>query len=223
MSVGNIRRVTKDFPATWYVGRGDARMYSLAGARTVVESGGLVDSRNAALNDAFKAKKVCVQLSDDLTGISLAKSKTSFEPLGFEAAVELMLKSLGETGAKMAGVAPTANAFYFDPNKPIRTNLFIVGDLIAVESNPLRFDPKLRLKEDYDYTLQHLKKYGQVARCDAILANFKHRTNHGGAVAYRTTDNEQAAIAYLKSKWGGAIVDNPRRPNEILMRWGKPK
>lgn len=224
MAVGNINRlIGKDFPATWYVGRGDARMYGLAGAKTVVESGGLINSRNAALNQAFHEKKICVQLSDDLLGVSLATSKTSFEPLGVLSAIGMILKIMDDVGALMGGAAPTANPFYFDPDKPVRTNLFIVADLLVVKPNPLRFDPKLRLKEDYDYTLQHLKKYGKVARCDAVLANFKHRTNYGGAVAYRTPKYEQEAIGYLKNKWGGAIVDNPRRPNEILMRWGKAK
>jgi hypothetical protein len=45
-----------------------------------------------------------------------------------------------------------------------------------------------------------------------------HRANPGGAVAVRTPEVEQEAIAYLRGKWGDWIKDNPRRPNEILLR-----
>jgi len=55
------------------------------------------------------------------------------------------------------------------------------------------------------------------------MAKFAHRSNSGGAVSYRTPELEQAAIDRLTSKWGDAIVPNPRRPNEILFRGNKVK
>jgi len=75
------------------------------------------------------------------------------------------------------------------------------------------------LKEDYDYTLQHLRAYGQVARLNRIMPTFRHRSNAGGAVAYRTPDLEVQAIAYLRAKWGDCIRPNTRRPHEVLLRW----
>jgi len=119
--------------------------------------------------------------------------------------------------SNLVGVAPTANAFYYNPEKPYKTNAFIVGDMILVMPCDLRFDTNMLLKEDYDYTLKHITKYGRVIRADNILAEFAHRTNRGGAVSYRTATLEQVCIAYLKKKWGKKIRDNPRRPNEILM------
>ena len=87
----------------------------------------------------------------------------------------------------------------------------------------LRFDKSMRLKEDYDYTLQHLAANGRVARLDWILPEYQHYTNEGGAVAYRSPDEEQKAIAHLKEKWGPVIADNPKRPNEILLKWDREK
>jgi hypothetical protein len=137
-------------------------------------------------------------------------------------ALIMMLGAMRVTGLHLAGVAPTSNPYFSDPNKRIVTHKFIVGDLIIVSpETDLRFDENLKLKEDYDYTLQHLHRYGGAARVDSIMAMFKHRTNPGGAVAFRTAEREQEAISYLKAKWPGEIRDNPRRENEILMKWRK--
>jgi len=60
-------------------------------------------------------------------------------------------------------------------------------------------------------------RYSKVCRVDRLLVGFKHRSNPGGAVSYRTEKLEQETIQYLKRKYKGMIKDNPRRPNEILL------
>ena len=87
-----------------------------------------------------------------------------------------------------------------------------------VKPTGLRFDPEIRLKEDYDYTLQHIERHGGTVRYGKYLATFKHYKNAGGAVSYRTEQLEQKTIAQLKTKWPGCFADNPKRPNEILMQ-----
>jgi hypothetical protein len=55
-----------DEDVLWVVGRGEADAYRRAGARRVVEGGSLCASRNRALDEAARARRLCVQLSDDL-------------------------------------------------------------------------------------------------------------------------------------------------------------
>ena len=90
--------------------------------------------------------------------------------------------------------------------------------MCMVKPCELYFDESFKTKEDYDYTLQHIKKFGGVTRCDTILANFDHYSNAGGVVDYRTSEVEQNSINTLKKKWGELISDNPKRPNEILIK-----
>ena len=47
--------------------------------------------------------------------------------------------------------------------------------------------------------------------------SFKHYSNKGGAVDYRTTKLEQETINYLVKKWGDCIRLNTKRENEILL------
>lgn len=205
--------------ATWYVGEGEGERYRWAGAEFVSESGGLCRSRNAALEDAFDRNLPCIQLSDDLSRIKFANNDKKAVPISFNDAAKKVLQEMKDRGAFYGGAAPTDNAYFFHPEKPVSENLFIVGDFTVVLPSPPRFDESLRLKEDYDFTLQHLTEYGKVARCNFILASFAHRKNAGGAVHYRTSELEQKTIQQLKTKWPGCIKDNAKRPDEVLMRW----
>lgn len=214
-----------DLGATWYVGAGEADTYRQAGHRglghhTFVESGPLCASRNAALDDAAAEGAACLQLSDDLRRIGWAEGTTrdSVQPLTMTDALARLAAAMDAEGAHLAGCAPTDNPYFAKPR--VHRSAFIVGDLVLVRAGcPLRFDEQLCLKEDYDYTLQHLATYGVVARVDQLLATFVHRSNPGGAVAVRTPEVEQEAIARLQMKWPGHIRPNPKRANEVLLRW----
>ena len=99
------------------------------------------------------------------------------------------------------------------------TNLFVVGSCCAIKpGSGLYFDTNLKLKEDYDYTAQHIAKFGGVLRCDDLLASFSHYSNSGGAVDIRSDHEERLAIQLLKNKWPEWIKDHPRRRNEVLLR-----
>lgn len=217
-NVPAMQALCGDLVPTWYVPEDQAGDYRYAGATEVVSSGGLVASRNAALDAADG--RYCLQLSDDLKRLGWAHGTTrdSVEAMTMPVAVAAMRQALADTGAQLAGVAPTDNPYFAKAR--VHRSAFIVGDMVLTAPGCAeRFDPELQLKEDYDYTLQHLTNHGVVARVDQLLASFAHRTNKGGAVAYRTPEAEQAAIAYLQAKWPGRIVPNTKRPNEVLLRW----
>lgn len=207
-------------PVVWFVPEGEGPDYRYCGADQVVESGALCASRNAALEAAAEAGSACLQLSDDLRSVAFTSGTTRADvrPAKLREVVVAMVGGLQDTGAQLAGVAPTANPFY--SRQRIKRDGFVVGDMCLIAAGcPLRWDETLRLKEDYDYTCQHLATYGTVARLDWVLANFAHRKNKGGAVAVRTPELEQQSIAYLQGKWPGVLHPNPRRPNEVLLRW----
>tara|TARA_R100000995_G_scaffold82753_1_gene57145 strand:- start:110 stop:841 length:732 start_codon:yes stop_codon:yes gene_type:complete len=218
---GNINKMHQilKFEPTWYVGKNENQTYKES--KNIVESGGLCESRNALLKEAFNRDLICVQLSDDLYNLKIAKNKKEKADIEFFDALEVIKNSMLNNGSYYGGCAPTDNAFYFNEEKPISFDKFIVGDFIMVRPCNVFFDESLKLKEDYDYTLQHLKRYNKVSRCNNILASFKHRTNKGGAVDVRTSELEQKTIKQLHDKWGEQIVLNPRRENEILMKYKK--
>ena len=52
------------------------------------------------------------------------------------------------------------------------TYLFIVGDFMVIRPMELRFNEVMTLKEDYDYTVQHIKEYGGALRNRQVMMRF---------------------------------------------------
>lgn len=195
----------------------DKELYLANGAKEVIISGTLMDSRNAALDYCFNLNKVCIQLSDDLEKVMLNDftGKRTHQYTTALNAIQKVLPHFIKSKYYFGGFPPTNNPFF--SLKEFEYNKFIVGDFIFIKPNKLRFDSGLRLKEDYDYTLQHIKEFNGCIRYGEFLCSFKHYSNKGGAVSYRTNNLEQETISYLKDKWGECIKLNPKRENEILL------
>jgi len=204
--------------ATWYVrDEQDAEQYSRYGAAVKI-AGTLVAARNQALDDAFAQGLWCVQLSDDLRYITKAHgNRVYMRCTVFEALTEIQ-RAMVKHNTYLGGAAPSSNRILTEKSPAVSLNRFILGDFMLIRPCDLRFDPNLRLKEDYDYTAQHLAQFGAISRCNSILPEFQHRSNTGGAVDYRTAELEQEAIAYLMQKWPNQFKKG-NRPNEIVLNW----
>jgi hypothetical protein len=219
----NVARTTKRIgQATWYVGSDpeEIQAYQYTGAASVIGSGALCRSRNAALEDAFSRGLVCVQVSDDMARCCHLKAKNSEKlvrpTMPFTSAVNMVWDELEHSPYYLGGGAPNDFIAWDYYNKPVVNAAFILGDFMVIKPNPLRFDETLPLKEDYDYTCQHLKAYGGVVRCNRVMVDFEHRSKLGGVFNARDAGTELQAIQRLKEKWGDWIKPNPRSQYEVL-------
>lgn len=194
---------------------GEGELYKAAGCAKVYETGKLVESRNFALQHAYVNGMYCVQLSDDIKRARLNANFGNKTDVDLDEAITELLKIAQESKYNLIGIPPTGNDF-FAKSKTV-TNAFCIGDLFVAKPTLIRFDENLTLKEDYDYTLQHISN-GGVMRYQKFIFEFSHYTNKGGAVEYRDEEEETRNIEYLKSKWGDTIRDNPKRKNEILLK-----
>jgi hypothetical protein len=198
------------------VRNGEKELYEKNGCKNVFETGKLLESRNFALKHSFSQNKICVQLSDDLKKVKINKNFAEKKEVSIDFAINDLINIFNKvSGVNLMGIPPTSNDFF--AKNLISKNTFCIGDMLFVKPCNLLFDEKLTLKEDYDYTLQHLKKYGNTFRYQKYLFEFQHYKNKGGAVDYRTEDEEQKNINYLLHKWGSKIRLNPKRKNEILI------
>jgi hypothetical protein len=211
----------------WFVGADDRREYEAAGARNVFASGGLIAARNAALDWADEGDSTCVQVSDDLVDVSEFDAATrKAKPWSLRAAIDVLVENANTAGARLAGIPPTANAFY--ASREVKAAAFCIGDLFACRRTPLRFSHEVPTKEDYDWTCKHLSTHGAVARCDWILAKFRHYDGYrlgkrppagvGGNQALRTIEFEQQAADALMRRWPHWIKPHPKNRGEVVLR-----
>jgi len=227
--------------ATWYVDADSLKDYRKLGLDAVV-GGKLTPARNMILNDAAKKGRVAVEVSDDIsrwTYYDVSKQdlrgQTTFDkanqalagtnkcvitPL---AAAQWMLAKMRSSPdkPKLAGVFPTGNPTMTMGFAEYSTQHFILGDFFVADTSPVRFDETMSLKEDYDYTCQHISKHGSVLRCNRLLLTVRHYANQGGAVDNRDKagKKERENIGILQRKWPGVFKMNVKRPSEVLMNW----
>ena len=198
------------------VKKSEKHLYEKHGCKNVIETGTLMQSRNAALDMAFNENKICVQLSDDLKKVTTNKNFAPKKQVDIDFAIQELVNVFNKVdGVYLMGIPPTSNDFF--AKTLISKNTFCIGDMLFIKPNDLRFDTSLTLKEDYDYTLQHLQKYKNCFRYQKYLFEFEHYKNKGGAVDYRTGQEEQKNIKILFAKWGDKIRLNSKRKNEILI------
>lgn len=222
---------------TWYVDNECPEEYRRLGLR-VVKAGKLIPARNKALEDAVAAGKVCVETSDDIglwqflndperygtdeeaNAAWKRAEKLNVSPVAAAMYLLARMRARGEC-CRLGGCFPLSNGGRAMRAEAVGTEHFILGDFWVSEVSECRFDERLSLKEDYDYTASHLQRHGEVLRCNRLLITAKHETNAGGACDARDAEGkkEQFNIGILKEKWPGAILDHPQRANQVMLRW----
>lgn len=206
-------------PHQWVVPAGQEGDYEYAGAPSVtgVHSTQDTHQRNHALRIAGPLR-YCIQIDDDLRALHFVIPSQAKRPCTMQEAIDLLIKACEVNDAYYAGVAPTDNAYF--TRSMFNLSGFIRSALTAYRpGSGLFYDDQFPLKGDYDLTLQHLTKFGKVARVDSLLASFRYGQGSGGCVAYRTPALEQEVIEKLMAKWPDNINPNPKRPGEVRLRW----
>lgn len=226
---------------TWYVDRASLKDYRRLGLRAVV-GGGLTEARNRALNDAERQRVACVQISDDISrweyhdgvqtkvrsdeAANAAHAAATCHVVSPVAAARFLLAKMrgtenGKCRPRLAGVYPLGSCARSFNGAPFSSHHFILGDFFVADRSPVRFDPSMSLKEDYDYTCAHIARHGSVLRCNRMTVQAKHQTNSGGACSNRDRKGreEQRNIAILLRKWPRAFRMNPKRRNEVILQW----
>ena len=198
--------------ATWYVPEDQFSLYRQAGASALRDGPyPVAKARNEALADAFECNAICVQLDDDLkrTWFVGDGRKSDVAP---NLALDALVEQLEESEFYLAGVSPTDNAYFARGG----TKLFVIGSAMAVKPCPLVHDVRLLVKEDYDYTCQHILAYGGALRVDNLLFSFTHFTNQGGIEWSKEVNSLAQTILY--KKWPGWIHPHPRKEQEVSLR-----
>jgi len=229
---------------TWYVDAECLEEYRALGLKAVV-GGKLTPARNMALRDARAQGKVCVQCSDDISSWEYRHGEMATERtmdalneahdaarqfvISPVAAARFMIAKMRgvreETKPKLGGVYCLASCSRTFASAVIARRHFIIGDFFVDDKSDICFDESLTLKEDYDFTCAHLKKYGSVMRFDRMTISARHYSNQGGACSNRDAKGiqERKNVAILMHKWPLAIFHHRTRTNEVNLRWTEHK
>jgi hypothetical protein len=182
---------------------------------TIVEckkgaQGNLCRVRNHIIDREMKTKAdVVLLLDDDLQRIEYWEKRKRIvletdRVLSFVTKYSIMARDLG---AYLWGLNVNNDKACFREYTPFSTCAYIGGPFQAIMRGcELRYDERLPLKEDYDFTLQHLNKYRCTFRVNKAYYMVRQSEQRGGCATYRSMEREREQLFALQAKWGSSIV-----------------
>lgn len=184
---------------------------------------GITQTRNFIL-DWCKAKNIehVVQVDDDAIGFFKFENCKIFD-ISYSAAIHFhsAMQLMEDLGTVLFGFQVTKDTMTYREYSPFSFVSTCVASCFGMKVCNLRFDENIRLKEDYDYSLQVMREYRKVLRLNKYVWFVEHQKNKGGCSEYRSHEAELNAINYLKKKWGDSVIQtNKRKDFEIVVRSG---
>ncbi len=172
--------------------------------------GNVARVRNFILDSEFKkGAEAVVLVDDDLSGISYweKNQKQDLKSEEFLPFIEKYSIMARDIRAFFWGVNLNQDKQVYRENTPFSTVSPILGPFsVFLKGNDLRYDERLRLKEDYDMSIQQLNRYRVILRVNKYFYVCKQSENTGGCAAQRNLAREVEQLGLLQKKWGSKIV-----------------
>ena len=166
--------------------------------------------RNYILDNLFDKDTDClVILDDDCKAISRWEDQINnkFTEEGLYEFCEQMASVTEELGFKLWGLNIVTDKGAYREYTPFGFLQFLGCPFHAhLKGSPLRYDEDLPLKEDYDFSLQNIKKYGGCLRVNFANYDVKQSEQAGGCSDMRNLKKEKQQFFALQKKWGKDII-----------------
>lgn len=195
------------------VAESEAEAYRENGNEVVVcpdsAQGSVCKVSNWILRNLFDDADCLVIMDDDCSfmGRWEAQERRKFSPdelMEFAEAGAILCRDFG---FKLWGVNCVTDKGAYREYTPFNTNQFLGGPFHAhMADTEIFYDERLPLKEDYDITLEHIRKYGGCLRINYAHYEVKQAEQEGGCAAYRNLSEERDQFFKLQAKWGKDIV-----------------
>ena len=174
--------------------------------------GNLCRIRNYILNIYFDADCI-ILLDDDCKGVYRweKQNKVKFDPEELMEFSESMSVLCNDWGFKFWGLNCIPDKGAYREHTPFGTLQYIGGPFQAHLKNDIRYDEDLPLKEDYDITLQHIKKHNGCLRVNYAFYDVKQAEQSGGCATYRNLQKEKEQFELLQKKWGSNVISQDKK------------
>jgi hypothetical protein len=120
-------------------------------------------------------------------------------PIKFLQLVEDTIKEADKRGAKFIGFAVTDNPMF--RSKKYRDVGYALGKMVCIKGSDLQFDLGLQTRDDFEFTCQHLLRYGRVLINNFIKANAGHYEQGGCGTFDQRLPQRIADCVYLMNKY----------------------
>ena len=122
-------------------------------------------------------------------------------------------------GCRLWGINVNTDGRNYQQYKPISLSSIVNGPFTGHLEHDFRYDERFSFKEDYDFSLQVLRRDSKILRLNKYAYDCKHAENYGGMVSYRSFQAEVDECRRIEKKWGREVISyslNPKKPADIL-------
>ncbi len=176
--------------------------------------GNLCRVRNWILDNLMEDNDCIIILDDDCKYIGRWSNQIKYKfkqecLLDFCEKGSLLCKELNY---KLWGLNCISDKGAYMEHTPLGLSQYIGGPFQAhLKNSTIKYDESLPLKEDYDITLQHIKKYGGCLRFNFAHYEVKQAEQTGGCATYRNLEKEKEQFFMLQKKWGKDIITRDKK------------
>jgi len=169
--------------------------------------------RNYILDNLADDCDYVILMDDDCKGIYRWENQTKilFKQDELIEFCEQMSILCNDWGYKFWGLNCVGDKGSYREHTPFGTLQYIGSPFHAHFKNEIRYDENLPLKEDYDITLQHIRKYGGCLRVNFANYDVKQAEQTGGCATYRNLAKEKEQFELLQKKWGSKVIKQDKK------------
>lgn len=177
------------------------------------EDGDIVKKRNWILKNI---ERPLIMIDDDVSEISYYENRKgkldgnhTKKTLDKNLLIEFFkhyFNLANDFNCKMWGLAQNEDNRICKEFLPFNLTNVILGPFQGHLEHNLLFDSRVGTKDDYDMSLQQLRKYKKVLRLNKFHYLCDHGDNKGGIVSYRSKEKEIEYCKQIMLKWGKKII-----------------
>jgi hypothetical protein len=186
------------------------------------EDGDIVKKRNWILNNI---EFPLIMIDDDVSEIGYFESRTgkvdgnhSRKTMNKNLLIDFFEHNFNlanEFNCKMWGLAQNQDNRICKEFLPFNLTNIILGPFQGHLEHNLIFDNRVGTKDDYDMSLQQLRKFKKVLRLNKFHYLCEHGDNKGGIVSYRSKEKEIEYCKQIMLKWGKKIIQYKIPPTKM--------
>jgi hypothetical protein len=186
------------------------------------EDGDIVKKRNWILKNI---ERPLIMIDDDVSEIGYFENRTgkvdgnhSRKKMDKNLLIDFFNHNFNlanEFNCKMWGLAQNQDNRICKEFLPFNLTNIILGPFQAHLEHDLFFDNRVGTKDDYDMSLQQLRKYKKVLRLNKFHYLCEHGDNKGGIVSYRSKEKEIEYCKQIMLKWGKKIIQYKIPPQKM--------
>jgi hypothetical protein len=186
------------------------------------EDGDIVKKRNWILKNI---ERPLIMIDDDVSEIGYFESRTgkvdgnhSRKTMNKNLLIDFFEHNFNlanEFNCKMWGLAQNQDNRICKEFLPFNLTNIILGPFQGHLEHNLIFDNRVGTKDDYDMSLQQLRKFKKVLRLNKFHYLCEHGDNKGGIVSYRSKEKEIEYCKQIMLKWGKKIIQYKIPPTKM--------